>query len=395
MKQYTSQPYPQGWSFVNNIMNHQSQSKEQQQSNSIRPHHKDRNLSQFLKHLPYQEIHKRKSHRLDAHAAALMARRAFHFQSIDGTRIGWSSESMAKLLSSLYNFHCEHVSKFHVSSFYPMSLEMSYDEVKGSKVCYYGGKILLNPSETPLQWLHTFMDITQDSLEIVKHHQQRLLEHTKFIQESIGIRIKKGKSCDALEYHECLKHLAQTIESYASSSKSSSSSSQNNTDIALQKIQVIVESEFSCRRGMVTNEGDIRVGAGMSPQSILASISQLSERAYEKKRSEEEILTEKCHPLMEQIRAQFGIHPIYRVRVSTVTSDEMHHCLQRLLDRLCTFHNTTNNTTTSTDVFHENKQDGEDSFHQRLLGHSLGITSKGQFCHLGDDGSIVVPCDFF
>ena len=213
--------------------------------------------------------------------------------------------------------------------------------------------------------------------------------------EVLIIRIKKGKSCDALEYHECLKHLAQTIESYASSSKSFSSSSQNNKDIALQKIQVIVESEFSCRRGMVTNEGDIRVGAGMSPQSILASISQLSERAYEKKRSEEEILTGKCHPLMEQIRAQFGIHPIYRVRVSTVTSDEMHQCLQRLLDRLYTFHNTTNNTTTSTDVFHENKQDGEESFHQRLLGHSLGITSKGQFCHLGDDGSIVVPCDFF
>ncbi|OEU13439.1 hypothetical protein FRACYDRAFT_269819, partial [Fragilariopsis cylindrus CCMP1102] len=72
-----------------------------------------RNLQKFLSSLTPTEIDERRTHRMDAIAAASVARRLFSFQSIDGVQLKWSSKSFAGLLSTLIRFYEEHQHKFH------------------------------------------------------------------------------------------------------------------------------------------------------------------------------------------------------------------------------------------------------------------------------------------
>merc|ERR1712194_963487 len=106
-----------------------------------------KDLKYFLtKKLDVKQIQILKSQRLDASAAALVTRHAYRFQSIDGTRIGWSSLSSIKLFTSLLKLHDEFSSKnkFNVKSFYPLRLIFSYDEID-YPLCVYSGTLLLHP----------------------------------------------------------------------------------------------------------------------------------------------------------------------------------------------------------------------------------------------------------
>ena len=359
-----------GWSSFPN--------KEYRNSFPSHMKHIDRDFIHFVKNIQTKEILQRKTNRLDAQAAALVARRAFHFQSIDGTRIGWSSESMAKLLSSLANFHSEHHMKFRTKSFYPMYLEMSCDEGQ-DKICLHSGRILLNPSSTPLQWLEIFMKITMDTLDTVRNNNKKLVENTKMIQEILGIQIKKGQSCEMKDYHEFLDKLSQHLRMSSNIYGLYSYHKSNGSSVSLKRLQVIVESHYACRRGKVTNEGHIQIGAGMPIASIVSYILNptVYQTAHEKTVDEMEYI-EKCNHLIQQICHQFGVRQIYRVRISSLTSLEMYDCLLRIYEKLHKHNNETEN-------------DNDDGL---IYGHSLGIISKGQFCHLGDDGSIIIPSNF-
>jgi hypothetical protein len=39
-------------------------------------------------------------------------------------------------------------------------------------------------------------------------------------------------------------------------------------------------------------------------------------------------------------------------------------------------------------------QQQQQSVKTQLAGQSLQVTSSGQFCHIGDDGSLVIPWDW-
>jgi len=87
------------------------------------------NLLQFLQADVADDIKERQLNRIDATAAAYTARQLYKFKSIDGTRLGWSSKSMAICLQRLAALHDEHMDKFQTNSFYPFRLIISSDEV--------------------------------------------------------------------------------------------------------------------------------------------------------------------------------------------------------------------------------------------------------------------------
>jgi len=139
-------------------------------------------------------------------------------------------------------------------------------------------------------------------------------------------------------------------------------------------IQIVIESHYACRRPKVTSEGHIRIGTNSTIQTLLSSFTALLPAAQDKSYKENEMQT-KIHCLSEKIRYMFGLQSIYRVKISTVNSEQMHNCLFRLLE--------------------ESKQEEDQQFFQKTLtGQILGVTSSGQFCHIGDDGSIVIPWDW-
>ena len=91
---------------------------------------RDRNLMNFLQDMNVDDIKERKMNRIDASAALLVARRAFQFSAIDSTGLGWSSASLAILLSRLTELYNEHKSKLQTESFYPFRLVLSGDEFR-------------------------------------------------------------------------------------------------------------------------------------------------------------------------------------------------------------------------------------------------------------------------
>ena len=64
---------------------------------------------------------------------------------------------------------------------------------------------------------------------------------------------------------------------------------------------------------------------------------------------------------------EFGVQGVKKVS-SMVTSDQMSECLLTLLN-------------------HPEKE----VLRGHFAGQSIGVAGRGQLCHLGDDGSIVIP----
>jgi hypothetical protein len=159
-----------------------------------------RDLWGFLGCLDFNEIQNRRASRIDAAAAALVARRLYSFQAIDGIGMGWSSASFAILLKSLIKLHEEHSARFHVDSFYPLRLVFSNEEFHKS-LDLFSGHIYINPALTPLQWLESLQEVTTDSLEDFRQNRLRMQERQGLVQNSLGVKMKKGHSCSSEEYH--------------------------------------------------------------------------------------------------------------------------------------------------------------------------------------------------
>lgn len=329
-----------------------------------------RNILHFLQHQwDTTEAERRKNQRLDAAAAALVTRRAYQFAAIDGTQLGWSSSSVAKVLSSLTSLHDEHGDRLNVQSFYPLRLILTCDEYREELCLYGGGRLNLNPSATKLQWLNTLQIVTEDALHRVKELQDNILEFTRLVQETLDVRIKKGHSCSSREYYECLKRLSFTVAS-AREDKTSlvlSTTSPN----SLIKLLVIVEGPQACRRAKLINEGHIRVGSSMSGSAILSSVARLTPKAIVNAQVEKCSL-EEVSDLAERVKLMLNLDKVGRAPFSHVTTKQRLDCLSRLLQQ----------ATHCPDLL------------GYLGGQSVDIAGSGQFCHLGDDGTVVIPWDF-
>lgn len=335
--------------------------------------HRGRDLLLFLASpsMDIDVIKERRSSRMDVTAVALVARRAFSFLSIDGTGLGWSSASFAILLRSLVALHEEHGSKFHVSSFYPLQLVWSSEEFE-HPIDLYGGILYLNPASTPIQWLDTFLTITQDTLDEFAANQRQLQENRSIVQDAFGgVKFHKGHSCSHRDYQLFLSRLAESSHACTSSNISDERQS---TALTLERIIVTVEA--SCRRAILTKEGKIRVGASMDGKDITRAISKYSLTATERVLADDR-RKQDCRETMDRAQWALGLQKVY-AHTKLVRSEQIVECLVRLLA-----------------LSDEQQQQQRDPLLKRsLAGNSLGIAGSGQFCHLGDDGSVVIPWDW-
>jgi hypothetical protein len=317
-----------------------------------------RNLLHFLASLDSTEIASRKASRMDVTAAASVVRRDYQFFAVDGTGLGWSSASLAILLRTLVDLFQEHSHKFHVSSFYPLRLVLSSED---QTLDLYGGILYLNPSSTPIQWLDQLLSVTPERLKLHKELRVRLTEAGNQVNSSLDVTFQKGHSCSSREYFELLDRLAHlTTEQHPLDNST--------TAIALARVHVLVESPQACRRALLTKEGHIRVGASMASEAIISAVSVLLVKARGKL-AESRQKKEKGQQTIKQIRREFGLQRVQHSKIVKV--EQFVEALVRLV-----------------------QLEQHEELKRSLAGNSLDIVGTGHFCHLGDDGSLVIPWDW-
>ncbi|KAL3785543.1 hypothetical protein ACHAW5_010504 [Stephanodiscus triporus] len=325
----------------------------------------NRDLLHFLRNTDYDHIKQRKLSRIHATAAALVARRAFAFSAIDGTGLGWSSSSLAICLSRLTSLHEEHGAKLLVRSFYPFRLLLSNDEFH-CKVDPFAGVVRLNPAATSLQWLGTLATVSDDSVRALKENQSELRRNILDVESALGVRPVKGHTCEPEEYHRCVGRLASESRrdvGIEDGGKSELTPSSN-------KATLVIESAQDCRGGRLRTDGNFAVGAGTDLRGARMTIGEHASRSNERIRTEMEKRAT-CRAVVERFVREFGV-----LRVDgagpAVTSDDVSGCLSALLER---------------DAVERRALRGY------LAGQSIGVAGRGHLCHLGDDGSIVVPAN--
>lgn len=337
-----------------------------------------RDLLAFLNSVTPQQIEERRARRMDASAAALVTRRLFSFQSVDGTRLGWSSESFAVLLTSLIRLHDEHSSKFHVSSFYPLRLVFSPDDGRRYEpLDVYGGNLFLNPAATHLEWLEALREVTTDQLDVFEKNRQVTQERARMLEDKLGIKVKRGLSCSSLEYFFFLKRVVEPYESTAGVIAAASTAVATTAPHAKQlvpvtsaleterlRLVVVVETPAACRRAKVTTEGTIRLPADTSSAELDVAISRLSKSALERWEMDK-LQQEECQQLARQIQWELGLEKAVRMR-GVVRNHEFVDALSRMLDLRSTLRS-------------------------HLSGYSLEIAGRGHQCSVADDGCLVVP----
>ena len=327
------------------------------------PNNMNRDVIHFLKSIDFDHIHQRKLSRLNATASALVARRAFKFLAIDGTKLGWSSSSLAICLSRLTSLHEEHQSHLQIKSFYPFRLLLSSDEFQ-RKVDLYAGIIRLNPASTSLQWLETLASVTPDNVCMVKNHQHDLLRNLTQVENALGLRAVKGHTCDAEEYHRFIEQLG-----FESNKNSQRGDGKALLSVSRQSV-IVIESNHDCRYGKLRKDGSIAIGVGMSLNEIRATISSFACKSNEYTAIESKNRS-RFLASVDQLMYEFGVQKVSKVS-SMVASEQMSECLSVLLNKgeaekqlLCGY----------------------------LAGQSIGIAGDGHLCHLGDDGSIIIPAN--
>ena len=324
-----------------------------------------RDFIYFIKNIDKQEIEHRKADRIDASAAALVARQAFKFKSIDGTGLGWSSASLAKCLKTLTKVYDEHTSKFRVNSFYPLQLILSNDEFH-KKLDLFGGRLMLNPGSTPNQWLETLITVTEDNLHILKKNREELEKNLLIVQNGLNVKIRKGFSCLSGDYFYFLKRMAEQIIQLQSGLNHAQSLSKS---LALNRIGLVVEADQACRRPIVTHNGEVMISSRTEYHVISSSLVRLRSDALQNVNKETE---KKCHmkEIENILKYQYGFTKVYKHRFSKISSDEYIHALSKLL---------------KSERVKEIKQD--------MAGNSIGIIGGGH-CRLADDGSFLIPWDW-
>lgn len=328
-----------------------------------------RDLLNFINNVDRKEIEQRKADRIDASAAALVARQAFKFQSIDGTGLGWSSSSLAKCLKSLTKCYDEHNSKFRVNSFYPFQLILSNDEFH-EKLDVYGGKIMLNPGSTHIQWLELLMAVTEDTLSSLETNRKELEKNLFLVQNSLNVKLKKGFSCSSLEYYIFLKGIANMLSHHNTFSNEQPQSLNNS--LALNRVVVVVETDQACRRPVVTPDGEIRISSSFSTNEISSSVSNLRSTALENI-NKDATMKSQIKDLESMLKYEYGVTKVYKNRFGRVTNDQYLHGLSNILTVNC--------------------KSRAQEMKRGLAGNSLGIVGSGH-CHLGDDGTFLIPWDW-
>lgn len=345
-----------------------------------------RNLMSFLSILDPKEVERRKTCRIDAAEAARNVKMLYQFEAVDVTRINWSPENLSKSLSSLSHMHREHAQKFKVQSFYPLHLVLSSssddDSNNQERVCVYGGTVLLNPGATPLQWLRVIMLVQAEHLAEVKQKREDLSTYVRKIQEVLPVKLRKGATCSARDYHYCLRGMAECVAEMLNTDDNDENNDDASSKLSISSsslthaapVTIYVEALGSYRRAIVTKDGIIRVGADITADSLISTCQRLSEEVSSKRQKAEQTDV-KCRQAMKRVKETFELLYLRRQPRSTVTNEQILTSLGRLLE------------------MRQNLREHE-ILKKQLYRNSVRIAASGQLCQLGSDGSIVLPWDW-
>ncbi|KAG7364411.1 protein of unknown function DUF4461 containing protein [Nitzschia inconspicua] len=337
-----------------------------------------RDLHSFLASIDPTYIKERQACRMDVSAAALVARRLFSLQSIDGISLGWSSESFLVILNSLIRLHEEHNQRLHVQSFYPLQLKFSSDEFRSEALDIYVGIIYLNPAATQLEWLESLQEVTESQLEAFSQNRMIMEERVSLLQEQMGVRVKKGYSCSSLEYHHFLESIVGPTSGMRSrhgklglSSTSSSLMSlssglvpfQSAVSGEIKRTKLVVESPVACRRCKVTEDGSVRLPSNTTRIELESALSKLSQSAHDRWQVEQ-IHRKRCKQLIQELQWELGVQKVFPTGV--VPRDAFLRAMSRLLEQTSVLGG-------------------------KISGYSLGIAGAGRFCSIADDGSLIIP----
>jgi hypothetical protein len=210
--------------------------------------------------------------------------------------------------------------------------------------------------------LETLQDVTHEKLQEFRSNRDLLQERTARLRNVLGVRLVKGHTCSSLEYHKFIEQLAheerlQRQEIFQEGIVAASSA------LELERVKVVVESPAVVRRSRITKEGSIQGHAEMTLEEMRSATARLARTARDTL-SAHRLGERQCKEAIEQIQWAMGIQNVSRRGI--VSHDEFLVSLARLMDQ-------------------------RDQFRSWMVGYSLGIAGGGHFCHLADDGSIVVP----
>jgi Domain of unknown function (DUF4461) len=350
------------------------------------------------------EIRRRKQCRVHAQASAAEVRKRYEFLLVDATSLRWSSESVAVLLNKLLALHDEHQTKLKAKSMYPIQLQLTTASLSadGTPVLdVHGGVLRLHPAATPLQWLESLQLVTDERLQQIRHHHQRLRQHTEALSSALGgVKLIKGHSCSSREYHAFVENLYESlVEDAASSSSSTASTASKSTAIeaacsalALEPVVVTVEASQAVRAAKVTPEGHVRVQTGMSPAAAASAIRALAPEARAARHAVA-AGNEACARVVAQLQYRLGLSRVYRA-TARVPAGEYLKALSRLLNLAVAANSPSASARATAKDSSHTSNDVRLLLQRTMAGNSIGIAASGHFCHLGDDGSFVIPHDW-
>jgi len=269
---------------------------------------------------------------------------------------------LAVCLSRLTALYDEHQSKLRTKSFYPLRLVLSNDEFS-SKLDLYGGVIRLNPAATPLQWLNTLQTVTDERIRLLKENRESLKQNLSVVEKFLNVRVIKGYSCEHEEYHRFMERLVSVSLDYPSKTDETKTLAMSPNNASL-----VIESEQACRRCKLRKDGNVEAGAGTDVNDIRRALHSFAYRSNEYIRRETRDKV-KCKQIQERVVYELGIQSVKKIG-SLVSYDQMSACLMHLLTK---------------------DDDEKETLRSLLAGNTLAVTGQGQPCHIGDDGSIVIP----
>jgi uncharacterized protein YejL (UPF0352 family) len=347
-----------------------------------------------------QEIRRRKQCRVHAQASAAEVRKRYEFLLVDATSLRWSSESVAVLLNKLLALHDEHQAKLKAKSMYPIQLQLTTASLSadGTPVLdVHGGVLRLHPAATPLQWLESLQLVTDERLQQIRRHQRRLRQHTEALSSALGgVKLIKGHSCSSREYHAFVENLYESLVEDATTKASSSTASESRaieaacSALALEPVVVTVEASQAVRTAKVTPEGHVRVQTGMAPAVAASAIRALAPEARAARHAVA-ARNESCARVVAQLQYRLGLSRVYRA-TARVPAGAYLKALSRLLNLAVAANSPTASARATAEESSHN--DVRLLLQRTMAGNSIGIAASGHFCHLGDDGSFVIPHDW-
>lgn len=311
-------------------------------------------LKDFLSSIELSTIDDRKLARVEAHAAAASVRNAFGFAMVDATKIGWSSKSVAVLLRRLLSLHVEFSAQIR-PSFYPWKLSYSSSVIEDGAIDEYGGKILLNPAATNVQWLQGLQSVTDATNTRMLQIREDIEKWRKALQEQQGMRLMKGFTCSSQDYYCFLKRLMESRDTATEEIPSSNLPRINSID-------AVVEDMLVCVKPEVTNAGSIMLGSSMNASVCKAAFDRLSSIASDRRSlfKEERILTK---TMAHQAQNVLGLE-----RISFDERTLSHEDFRKSVGRLIAASN-----------------------QFEIASHLLNIIATDRFCYIGDDGALAIP----